>query len=479
VEGGECLTMRTAIYLRVSTDEQVKEGYSLNAQEEKLRAFCYSQDWEIVKIYREEGVSAKNLERPQIKKLLKELSQFDVVLVYKLDRISRSVADINSLLQTFEKNKVSFKSATEPYDTTTSQGKLLINIFASLAQFEREQLAERVFTGMERMVTEGKRAGAAAPFGYDLVDGKLIINPKEAEWVMYIFNAYKTKGKRAIAEELNKRGIKTKQGNYWQDGVVTYVATNPVYCGYIRWNYRKSSGAKTNNEMLVKAEHEPIISKEHFDQVQKIMMNRSGKGYKGTTHYPFTGVLKCNRCGKPLIGGKREKKNGEYRFYRCTGRFNYKICDLPIIPEDVIEKEFFEKLRVEDFIVQGENNNDSNTEMLSEELTKIQSSMERVKKMFKWGHMTEIEYKRDMKELNEKELEITQALENIETPIDLDRVREFLLNLKEHWNKHSFENRKAFIHDIIKTIIIDVTQEASGGPGSRPEITLVDVKVVN
>lgn len=471
--------MKAALYIRVSTEEQAKEGYSLNAQEERLQAFCYSQDWEITKVYREEGYSAKNLDRPQIQKLLKELHSFDVVLVYKLDRLSRSVADINQLLTTFDKNNVSFKSATEPYDTTTAQGKLLINIFASLAQFEREQLAERVHMGMKRMVEEGKRAGAAAPYGYDLIDGNLVINQAEAKWVRFIFDEYKTKGKRAIAEVLNKSGIKTKQGSYWQDGVVTYIATNPVYCGYIRWNYRKTSGAKTNNEMLIKAKHEPIISKEQFEQVQIIMKSRAGKGFKSNTHYPFTGVLRCHRCGKPLIGAKRARKNGDYRYYRCTGRFTYKICDLPVIPENVIEKEFLEKLKIEDFIAKEENESNIFADDLSSELENLNSSMERVKKMFKWRHMTEIEYKRDMKELKEKELEITQALENIEVPIDVEQIKSFLLMLKENWSKHSYENRKLFISDLIKSIVVDVIQESSGGPNTKPVITFTNVEVVN
>lgn len=473
--------MKTAIYVRVSTEEQAKEGYSIKAQLQRLTDFANSQGWNITHEFIDDGYSAKDLERPDMQKMIKciENNEFDVVLVYRLDRLVRSVMNLHELLTLFDDHKVMFKSATEMFDTTSAMGRFFITLVGAMAQWERENLGERVHMGMKRMVEEGKRAGGSAPFGYDLEDGKLIINIEEAKWVRYIFDAYRTKGKRAIAEVLNQNGIRTKKGSYWQDSVVTYVATNPIYCGYIRWNYRKVTGKRTYNEMLIKTDHQAIVSKEEFDEIQKIMQSRAGKGFKGDTHYPFTGVLRCARCGKPLIGARRKKKDGYHRFYRCIGRSSYKICDLPFISENVIEKEFLTKLHIEDFILQPQNNDNEDIEAIEKDLAKIRNAINRTKKMFQWGDYTsEIEYRNDLNELKEKELELTQALESIDTPIDIDQIMVFQKQLKDNWQDYSFESRKLFVSDIISKILVDVIKESTGGPGSAPVIEFKQVEVV-
>lgn len=474
-------SLKTALYVRVSTEEQAKEGYSINAQIQRLTDFANSQGWEITHKFIDDGYSAKDLDRPEMQNMINCIknNEFEVVLVYRLDRLVRSVMNLHELLTLFDEHRVMFKSATEMFDTTSAMGRFFITLVGAMAQWERENLGERVQMGMKRMFEEGKRPGASAPFGYDLVNGKLVVNHEEAKWVRFIFDSYKTKGKRAIAEVLNKNGIKTRKGNYWQDGVVTYVANNPIYCGYLRWNYRKVSGNRTYNEMLIKGDHEPIISKEEFDEVQEIMKSRAGKGFKGDTHYPFTGVLRCARCGKPLIGAKRKKKNGFHRYYRCTGRTSYKICDLPFIPEKVIEKEFLTKLHFEDFIIQPQDDFQEQIKELEKELSRIKNAISRTKKMYKWGdYESEIEYRNDLNDLKEQELELTQALESIDAPIDLEQIKQFQLQLKQNWQDYSLESRKLFVSDIVSKIIVEVIQESSGGPGSAPIIEFKGVEVV-
>ncbi|WP_052738057.1 recombinase family protein [Bacillus sp. SA1-12] len=148
--------MRAALYIRVSTHEQV-EGYSISAQKRQLAAYCESQGWEIANYYIEEGVSAKNTNRPELQRMLTHIREglIDVVVVYKLDRLTRSVLDLYNLLQTFEKYNCKFKSSTEVYDTTSAVGRMFITLVASFAQFERERLGERVRMGMEQKAKEG------------------------------------------------------------------------------------------------------------------------------------------------------------------------------------------------------------------------------------------------------------------------------------------------------------------------------------
>lgn len=458
---------RVAIYVRVSTDEQAKEGYSIDAQLEKLRAFCFSQGWSVYKEYIEEGVSAKNLKRPKIKEMLSELRLFDIVLVYKLDRLSRSVGDINDLLQTFEQSEVSFKSATEPYDTTTAQGKLLINIFASLAQFEREQNAERVKFALDNKVESGERAGSPAPFGYDLSDGKLVINKEEAKWVRYIFEEFKTKGKRAVADQLNKAGVRTKRGMYWSDSSISYLISNPVYCGDLRWNYIVMSASnkakRSNDEMIIADTHEAIISKELFKEVQSIRKSRAKTGFKGTSTYPFTSRLKCARCGRAIIGTVKIRKKSKVRIYQCTGKTKDKICDLPPIHESILDELFFDD--VIRFLEVPQTplsfpESEIDIKSLERELKLVRSRIERIKDMYEDGDITKDEKTKRLKKAKEKETEINDQLGSVGGKVDVEKVRNSLDDLESVWSDLSYEERKKAIHVLVDFIKVDVGKVA-------------------
>lgn len=470
--------MKAALYIRVSTDEQAQEGYSIKAQEQRLKDYLKSQGWILFDSYIEDGYSAKNLERPTMKRLIEDIKkqEFDVVLVYKLDRLVRSVADLHELLQLFDENNVKFKSATEMFDTTSAMGRFFITLVASMAQWERENLAERVIMGMNRMVEEGNRPGAVAPFGYDHEDGKLVINEKESKYVRMIFDEYKTKGKRAVAEQLNNLGIFTKKGYLWNDSVISYIVNNPIYCGFIRWNYRKTRGGLTNEEIIIKGKHEPIISKEQFDETQSIMGKRKGKGYKGTTNYPFTGIAKCARCGKPLIGARRPIKGGFHRYYKCTGRFNYKICDLPIISEELIEEQLLENLNLHS-LESPSIESEIDIDKLNAEITKIQKRMERIKELYFDGDISKSEYKERTEKEKDKELEIIEILESADQIINIADVEEVLLALKENWSIMTYEGRKKMTHAVIDYIKVEVTKETVGGPGKKPEIAITEYKM--
>lgn len=274
--------MKVATYVRVSTDEQAKEGFSIPAQRERLRAFCESQGWEIVEEYIEEGWSAKDLDRPQMQRLLKDIKKgnIDIVLVYRLDRLTRSVLDLYLLLQTFEKYNVAFRSATEVYDTSTAMGRLFITLVAALAQWERENLAERVKFGIEQMIDEGKKPGGHSPYGYKFdKDFNCTIIEDEANTVRMIYRMYcDGYGYHSIAKRLNELGIKPRIAKEWNHNSVRDILTNDIYIGTYRWGNK-----------VVLNNHPPIISETLFRKVQKEKKkeSRSDKGWEVSPHWSF------------------------------------------------------------------------------------------------------------------------------------------------------------------------------------------------
>lgn len=468
--------MRVATYRRVSTEMQADEGFSLEAQKSRLQSFIDSQGWRHVEDYADEGYSAKNIERPALKRLMGDIQKekFDIVLVYRLDRLVRSVMDLHELLSLFEKHNIKFKSATEVFDTTSAMGRLFITIVAALAQWERENLSERVHFGMRQMVLEGKRAGAKAPFGYDTVDKELVINEEEAKWVRYIFEQYRTKGQQAIAGALNGMGIKTKNGSRWRSTVIHTVATNPIYAGYIRWNYRKASGSKTGNEIVVKGNHEPLIPKEQFDEVQEIIEKRSGKGFKGHVHYPFTGVLKCARCGSPMIGASRKKKHGLYRFYRCTGRFHSKICDMPIISEDLVAKTFLEEVKAPEYKeVDIPETKDDSVE-IEKQLSKVKARIERIQDLYLDGDLTKQEYREKLEKERKKEEELVRQMTPPSSEVNHEVLIDIINNMKRIWEHATDEERKQLISLAVDFITVEVTESSKGGPNQYAKINITD-----
>lgn len=345
--------MRTAVYIRVSTEEQAREGFSIAAQREKLLAYVHSQDWKLASLYVDEGASAKDTNRPQLARLLSDIKYggIDVVLVYRLDRLTRSVLDLYQLLQIFERHGVRFKSCTEVYDTTTAMGRLFITLVAALAQWERENLAERVKLGMEQMVKERKRPGGPPPYGYELIDGKLTVHPLEASAVRSMFAQYaRGDSPRAIADHANRQGSRGKNGAKWSASSVLRLLKNPVYYGALRWNYADAGQRQNPPEewLLEESAHPAIIDEHTFFAVQDKIEQRGSRHPRVlSSSLLFSGLLHCSRCGS-LMRGKtvRSQKVGVpfmQTYYSCSKERNG-ACDAPTIREDRLERAFLTKL---------------------------------------------------------------------------------------------------------------------------------------
>ncbi|MFO7295701.1 MAG: recombinase family protein [Clostridia bacterium] len=464
--------MKARIYIRVSTEEQAKEGFSLAAQEEKCRQYIKFQGWEYDGIYKDDGFSGKDLKRPAIQQLLRDVKQreFDALVVYRLDRLTRSVVDLHYLLDLFDKHKVVFKSATEPYETTSAIGRLFVSIVGSLAQWERENMIERIKMAMEKRALEGKRNGATPPYGYKLVDGQLIPHPEEAKVVRRIFELYRHHGLLSIVKQLNDEGLRTRSGSLWSIYVVAYMLKNPVYIGKLRYRYRYASGKKQNPDevMVYNGDHEPIIPLDLWNEVQKKNAERQRKAKAMTSEYPFSGILFCGRCGKPMHGFRypSRKRDRYYYYYRCIKHAQYKECMMPQVSEMALEKALFSQLRyiAENIQADPEQIEEPEPERTREDIQKELQTIRRRKKKWQLAYAEDVitleELRERTAEDTQREKELLKELETLEespsTPeLDKEELIERLKQLEYIWANATRRERKEILHSFFSRLVID------------------------
>ena len=308
--------MQVAAYIRVSTDKQADKGYSLGEQEERIQAYCKSKDWDLVKIYSDGGFTGSNLDRPALQQLINEVSAYDIVLVNKLDRLSRSQKDTLYLIQdVFAPNGCSFVSMQESFDTTTPIGIAMVGILSAFAQLERSQIKERMKMGKEGRAKKGLwHGGVNIPTGYDYENGVLIPN-NEAEQVKLIYQMYLNGvGIRDITRFLQSH-YTTRYTSWNYTGTVRRILENPVYIGMVG---------------EYKGQHEPIIDLDTFEQVQVMLGERRSGGKVPTGKHLLTGMIYCGYCGGRVRSVSTVTKKAKYSYYRCgkadSGQLN-KIND--------------------------------------------------------------------------------------------------------------------------------------------------------
>ena len=259
--------VRAAIYTRVSTEDQAKEGFSLDAQLDKLKSYCKARDWIIGGEYTDDGYSGRTVKRPAYKRMMEEMDKWDLLLVIKMDRIHRNSKNFMLMMEHLGKKGKEFASMSESFDTSTAMGRFVMNIIQGIAQLESEQIAERVYIGMEQKAkTNGGVLGFNIPYGYDYSEGNLTINDKEADVIKDIYFCYKDgKSMGEIAKMLNTAKTPTKQGGFWAKKTISKILKNPTYCGYLHWE-----------DYVNKSDHIPIISEIEFNEIQDIIADRGG-----------------------------------------------------------------------------------------------------------------------------------------------------------------------------------------------------------
>jgi site-specific DNA recombinase len=316
--------LRCAIYTRKSTEDGLEQDFnSLDAQREACAAYILSQaseGWEAVSEYYDDGGwSGGSMNRPAITQLLGDVKagKVDVIVVYKVDRLTRSLADFAKIVEVLDENEASFVSVTQSFNTTTSMGRLTLNVLLSFAQFEREVTGERIRDKVAASKKKGMWMGGGVPFGYEVVDRQLVINQSEAQIVRSMFERYtEVKSVPQLVEELAAKGIKTRKrvwktgrvvgGDTFKTGTLTHLLQNPVYVGKVRHKENVYDGA-----------HQSIIAQELFDLVQstfKTNRNSYALGKKSRNPSLLTGMITDPDC-KPMTPTHATKGSKRFRYY--------------------------------------------------------------------------------------------------------------------------------------------------------------------
>lgn len=353
-------TVRCAIYTRKSTEKGLEQEFnSLHAQREASEAYIASQRHEgwiaISEHYDDPGFSGGNIERPGLKKLMRDIERgrIDCVVFYKLDRLSRSLLDFVKLAEFFDQHNVTFVSITQQFSSTTAMGRLILNILLSFAEFERAISAERVRDKIAAAKKKGKYLGGTPPYGYDVdyQSTKLIVNQEEAKLVRHVFKRFIETGScLEIARDLNARGIPTKSwttknGSFHQGGPWN---TQHLYRAL---NNRTYLGETVHKDKSYPGEHEAIVPKSLWERVQQIFSNGTARKKGQETQEVKTllrGIIRCGHCDKAMVGTYTKKKNKVvYRYYTCADAIKngFASCSVKSVPAGEIEKAVVGQLR--------------------------------------------------------------------------------------------------------------------------------------
>lgn len=499
-----------AIYVRVSTEEQVDEGFSIQAQLETLRTYARLHQCIIFDEYVDEGISGKLIEnRPELNRLLADAKQgqFDEVMVWKVNRISRSMADLLYISGKLEEHGVAFKSFSEPFDTGNAAGKFLMQMMGAVAELERNTIVDNVKLGMRQRAKQGKWNGGQT-IGYASIEIEGSTNRKrketrlelvesEAAIVRLIFHKYaEGKGFKSITNDLNYVGYKTKMGSPFSITTVKGILSNPLYIGKVRfnkqqdWNTKRRKGTNPD-PIIVDGQHTAIISQELWDKVQARYANANkhpARVYYGSL--PFTGVMRCPQCGHGMVAQRatrKSKKTGEVKYtpyYQC-GQFTNKgssVCRANSVRADYAEQEIMNRVQqlldktelIDDLTTSINGKRTVDKKPLEQELQRLEKEMADIDhkkgkyyRLYEEDMLEPKELKTKINELSEVGQRLEQQQTTIRKQLNVDNtvlvsaemVKELLVPFSTIFGNINHEKRKQLVHVLIKEITVTGNRE--------------------
>lgn len=467
----------TGIYVRVSTEEQAREGYSIRAQQEKLRTYADIKGWTVFRVYTDEGISGKDIGgRPAIKELIADVESGKInnVLVYKIDRLTRSTKNLIELIDLFNLHNCAFNSLNESIDTGSATGRMFLKIVGIFAEFERENLAERIRMGRERKVREGYSICSwTQSYGYrrELGQNKQVVVPEEAAVVRRIFNMYlhDNLSLNKIAKTLNAENIPTKtQRNLWLGCTVKVLLRNPTYLGKVRYSMNDPE-----KYFEADGQHEAIIEEAIFYQTQEKLerIRKFSRTKRAGSAVYFCGVLYCSACGGRMTtkwnynrradGSKKEHAN-----YKCTNAHRG-ICSSCTLSHKKVEAAFEKYIhKFENFSIAAPKTNAQVAELpetditdrINAELAQIAQKNEEVISLFVASRIDFSTYQTMLKMGNKRKNELNIRLNLLKNANDTDeyshKPQGVSASLYENWARLDNEQRQQFVQRFISKILV-------------------------
>ena len=467
--------IRVALYIRVSTAEQASEGYSVGEQTTRLKKYTEAMEWDIYKIYVDPGYSGGNTDRPGLSEMIRdvETGEIDKVVVYKLDRLSRSQLDTLYLIEkVFLAHNTDFVSMSENFDTSTPFGRAMIGILAVFAQLEREQIKERMGMGKEAIAKMGKWNGGTEPIGYDynITESRLVTNEYEKMQVRELFDLYiNGTPLRTIESIFMEKGYRHKHG-VWNPNSMKRTLRNNIYLGYMKY-----AGVS------YKGEHEIILDEETFEKAQKLLDERV-EAYKLTGIKPggqttfLGGLLYCKQCGGKYAKNDWKQRDGKKtKIYACYSRskkvrlmikdpncknknWNRDILDEIVFSEIkklAVDPSYIREIQKEKSAIREEPNK---IDIIRSEIAKIDDQISRFMDLYGIGRFTIEQVDGKVNPLNERKNALLKELSvlNAESgAITEEEAIEILESFEDVIERGEFDEIRLLIESLIYYIELD------------------------
>lgn len=451
---------KVALYIRVSTRRQDQEGYSIPLQKERLFAFCKAKGWVVAGLFVDPGHSGSSLERPGMERLMAgvEAGKFDVVLVYKLDRLSRSQKDTLYLIEdVFMANGVDFVSMQESFDTGTIYGRAMVGVLSVFSQMERETITERTLMGRAGRAEEGLwHGGGTSPIGYDYIDGELVVNEKEAEQVRMVYDLYAS-GHSVTAITRRMDGYRTKHGDWSHTSTVGNVLDNPLYAGTVHFDGATGEG-----------KHKAIVA----PGVDKIVKNRRERQLRaeatGDSAFLLTGMMFCASCGARYFPNKRPNGNVVYSCH-SRAKKNKKMvkdpnCKSPHIPVEELDAMVeADVLRlagdlslVDELKKRATMDGSSSTEGKSEEVQRLDAEIGRLMDLLQYDALVSVEEVAERIEaVHAQRVRLLPKVEEERRQYDVESAKLILRDIQFAWEGLDVRGRRGLLQQLIDRILID------------------------
>lgn len=452
-------------YVRVSTESQI-ENYSIDEQTERLESYCKAMGWNIIKMYTDGGYSGGNLNRPAMQQLLKDIKihKIDAVVVYKLDRLSRSQKDTLTLIEDyFLKNNVDFISVCENFDTSSPLGKAMIGILSVFAQLEKEQITERFTMGRIGRSKAGYfHGGGNAPKGYDYIDGKLVVNEYEAMQIRELFDMFlQGKSINTIYHTLSN-----KYGSLWSSaGKVSTTLKNSIYIGKVKFKGVEYEG-----------QHVPIIDEETFRRANELLVSDERMSKLTETQkspfragYLLSSMIYCKKCGA--------RYSANHGYYKCYSRSksspkfvmdpdckneNWKIDELDGIVvsqiRNICDNNILNKIIKENLNVNENSISDENIEIIRKQIKEADNSISKLIELYQISEIPFDNIKSRIAEISKEKKRLEKIIEKSETDNYKKRRDNFIQAIEKFrsvFETSDMEQKRLILSAIIRRINID------------------------